>query len=1017
MPKPAAPHVLLHFGEHQLDLARQRLWRGPTAVELRPKAWQALLHLVQQPGALVRGDELFELLWPQQDVGPKALTNLIGELRSALGDDPAAPHIIQTVHRRGYRLIAPLRHGSVASALRSATVSGLPSPPVSGRPDPTAAGSAATAPARGPCLFVGRETELATLARLLDAACNGQRQMLLLGGEAGLGKTALIDAFVARLGPAGVLLGRGQCVEQAGEREAFGPLLGLLAHLAAGPGAAQVLPQLRRCAPSWLVQMPWLLGEQGASEAQQLRRKLGGAGAGRMVRECGALLETLSLQTPLVLVLEDLHWADAATVDLLAHLAQGQAPARLLLLASHQPVQAALRDHPMVGMARRLHAQRQLVPLHLQPLAAPEVAALLDQRFASPLLTRQLAPLALQHSEGNPLFLTAALDHLVDRGWLVPAVARTGIEVAGDDTGKAIDSDGDSSSGWRLTVDLHHLHLGLPEHLRLMVAARFEDLDAPTRELLQAASAIGMQFSVQTLQAALDRPALALEQACHALAQRQLFLRALPPVHWPDGSAGSGYAFVHDVYRRVLYDALPAARRRDLHRRIAERLEAGFGARAAEVAGPLASAYARAGLPEATARVLEMAAGVSAQRFAYAEAADALEASLQQLALLPDSEDHARTATRLNLALGPVTLAARGLAHPRALQAFQAAEALARRTGATRELLRAQLGACMNHLLGGSPQAGRKLAMDFVPLAEAHHPTLAAVAHAFAGLADLGAGHLLDARDHFEQALQRVPEPGIPMFLDLHTLARVHLGRTLCHLGLLAEGREQLRAAETHSRDTGVPLDLIQTLYWVADTHRVLGLHARATALFDEVVARADEQVLPTYSTSARIGRLACTQRLGGDGSPAALTALVQQVRLPGDRWAEVSFSVLLAEAYRAQGDTAAALACIEHGFAQEATGPLFSAELHRVRAELQAESQQPGLAEAGLLAAVAIARGQQARLHELRSAASLCRHAAVHGEGESGRARRLLTAACTAFTEDAECPDLQAARAWLAAA
>ena len=1002
MTKKTSPQVLLHFGAHHLDLGHQRLWHGSTAVDLRPKAWQALVQLLQRPGVLVTGDELLEALWPNADVTPKTLTNLMGELRRALGDDLSKPQIIQTVHRRGYRLIAPVHSGSVAPGATAQAVAYKSVRPIS----PVLVNGPLALAAHAARPLVGRTTELAAMSRLLGQAFEGQRRVLLLGGDPGVGKTALLDAFVAQLGPMGVMFGRGQCVEQAGEREAFGPVLGLLAHLTSGPDGAHALPQLRRCAPSWLVQMPWLLGEAGANEAQQLRRSLAGAGAGagRMVREFCALVDALAQQTPLVLVLEDLHWADAATVDLLTAIAQQQAPARLLLLASHQPVEAAVRGHPLVAAVRRLQAQGQLQRLDLQALDATSVRDLLDQRFHNPELTRQLATLALQRSAGNPLFLTAVLDHLVERGWVQ----------LGDEADASTPADhGRRVQRWQLKVDLHRLDLDLPEHLRLMVAARFESLDASTLQMLQAASAIGIDFNMQLLEAAAGQARLTLESACHELARKQMFLRALPPSTWPDGSTGSAYAFVHDVYRRVLYDALPLPVQQLTHRRVAERLERGYGPRAAEVAGALASAYSRAAQPEATARVLEMAAVVSYQRFAAVEAAAALEASLQQLALVPDSDDRVRTETRLYLTLGPVTLAAHGMAHPRALQAYETAQALARRTGAKRELIRGLLGACLVHAMVGRPETGRQLALEFVPLAQAHQPTLAAVAHTYAGLVELGTGHLAQAQPHLEQALQLVPEPGIPMYMDLHSIAHTQLGRTLCHRGRLNEGLAQLAAAVARCRASGATNDLVQALYWTADTQRGLGLNAAAAANFDEMLPLAEQHGMVTFITPARIGRLVVRP---GDTDPAALHLLVQQYRASGDRWADVSFSVLLAEAHAARGDTQAALAALQAGFEAVDTGALFHAELHRAKADVLARAGAPAAAvEEALTQALAVAQRQQAHWHGLRSAHAM--QVCLARNGEHKRGRDVLAAACAAVDGPLECPYLQAAQALLAIA
>ena len=895
------------FGHHRLDLVHQRLWCGDETVPLRLKPWLVLVYLLQRPGRLVPAAELLDAVWPQAAVTPKALTNCIVELRRALGDAPASPRIIQTVHRRGYRLGVPV-HGGALPAPVPAVPSAAVVPAVPAAPSPAHWAPALPAAASTRC-FVGRDSELALLLQLQARSLAGQHQLALLGADPGLGKTALIEAFVARRSDAAppALLAWGQCVEQASEHEAFGPVLRLLSDLAAGPAAALVMPLLRRFAPSWLVQMPWLVAD---SELQDLRRGLIGTGSGRMLRECCALLVALSQQQPLVVVLEDLHWSDSATIDLLGYVAQMRTPARLMLVASYQPIEAVLRDHPVTAMARRLRAHGQLTDVALPPLTAAQAEAYVAQRVGPGDVAARLAPLAAQQCEGHPLFLSSSIDHLVAQGWLAPG-----------------------EGGLSLTVDLAQLQAGWPEALRPLLEARLALLSAGERALLQAASLVGMQFEVPLLEAMLQRPADGLTADCQALAERGLFIQARPVVRWPDGTSAGVYAFEHDAYRRALHNSLAPACRQVMHQRLAQRLEQGWGDRVADVAGPLAKAYEAADLPEASARVLELTAEVSVRRYAYGEAADAIEAALRQVARLPDSPARKATELRLQLALGNLMLASRGLGHPRALQAYRQAEALGQAIDAPRDWLRAQMGVCMALIFTGQAEAARAVGRVLVAGARQRRPGLLAVAHTYAGLAELGMGALADARSHLEQALQLTPEPGVPLLIDVHSMARLHLGRTLIHQGELAAGRQMLGRAVAHSRAVGIPLDLLQTLYWAADSLRVALATDEASALFEEVLALAALHDLPHYRSMGQLGRIAC--QAADQRDLAETTALVQQVRMSGERWGDVTFLMLLAETQQALGDPAAALATVATAFACLDTGALYRGRLQALKATL----------------------------------------------------------------------------------
>src|SRR5262249_26790876 len=184
----------------------------------------------------------------------------------ALGDDARQPQYIETVHRRGYRFIAPVLGADAA-------------------PAPAAAGPAADgqAVARRPVGVVGREAELAHLHTYLAQARSGQRQGVFVAGEAGIGKTTLVDLFLEQIATtAGVWLARGECLEHTGAGEAYLPVLAALGRLCRSAGGAPFVDLLRQQAPTWLVQMPALLSE---TELEAVQRRVLGATPARMLRE------------------------------------------------------------------------------------------------------------------------------------------------------------------------------------------------------------------------------------------------------------------------------------------------------------------------------------------------------------------------------------------------------------------------------------------------------------------------------------------------------------------------------------------------------------------------------------------------------------------------------------------------------------------------------------------------------------------------------------------------------------
>src|SRR5262249_22934547 len=204
------------FGSFRLDLVNACLWRGQQAIPLTPKVFTVLSYLLRHAGRLVTKDELLGAVWPDTVVGEASLTVCIREIRRVLGDQPKVPRFIETRHRRGYRFIAP--------------VTEIDQPAAEGRPPVQAGGETAAGPAPpGP---VGREAELLRLQGWLDKARRGERQVVFVTGEAGIGKTTLVEAFHQRLrARPEVWVARGQCFEQHGPGEAYLPVLEALSGL------------------------------------------------------------------------------------------------------------------------------------------------------------------------------------------------------------------------------------------------------------------------------------------------------------------------------------------------------------------------------------------------------------------------------------------------------------------------------------------------------------------------------------------------------------------------------------------------------------------------------------------------------------------------------------------------------------------------------------------------------------------------------------------------------------------
>jgi DNA-binding winged helix-turn-helix (wHTH) protein/tetratricopeptide (TPR) repeat protein len=601
----------LVFGPFRLDLRDERLRRGEEVLPLQPKPFAVLRCLVTQAGQLVTKDALLEAVWPGTTVSESVLTAAIRHLRRVLADRARTPQFIETVHRRGYRFIAPVVVPGPAPREPQPAGTWHPRQPVA----PVLAD-----------IFVGRQGELAQMHQWFSTALQGKRQVGIIAGEPGIGKTALVDTFVAQVAAVENLrVGHGQCVESYGVGEPYLPVLEALGRLCREPDGIRLASVLRQYAPSWLVQMPALLSP---AEWEALQRTVGNTGQTRMLRELTEALDALTIERPLVLVLEDLHWSDRATLEWLAYIARRPDPARLLILGTYRPVEAVVQVHPLRDVLTELRQHKQCVEVALDYLCEAEVAAYLRQRFGDTRLAADLAHVLHQRTTGNPLFLIAMVDELV----------RQQVVCAGPD-------------GWEVRAGVETIIAMVPAHLRALIELQLAHLSSKDQTLLEAASVAGVEFSAATVAAAVERAEEVVEARCTALAHQGQFLQACGHAEWPNGTVTACYGFRHALYQEVLYQRVPAGRQSRWHARIGTRLAQSFGENVGDMAAALAMHFVRGRLLPQAAQYLRQAGDNAMARSAHREAVEYFEQALSALSHLPEQHDGIEQAIDLRLAL------------------------------------------------------------------------------------------------------------------------------------------------------------------------------------------------------------------------------------------------------------------------------------------------------------------------------------------------------------------------------
>lgn len=470
----------------RFDSANQALRTAQGTIQLPPKAFGILAYLRQHPQQLVTKEELLSAVWPGVFVTDAVLKVTIGELRKALADDAKDPRFIETVHRRGYRFIGELPEVEETQ----------PPKPSPATPEPQAIESPAQ-----PALL-GRASELNQLQSAWQNSLNGQKQILFVQAEAGLGKTTLLSHWLSSLPTQNHLIVKVQCLDQYGQTEAYQPFLDALVALLSGTQQAVVLSHLRQYAPVWLTQLPQAY--QSTSETNH--QEPFGATTGRMLREFADFLEQLSKQLPLVWVIEDLHWSDAASIELLATLIHRQQPARLVLIGSLRPshLQQQTRLKTLLG---ELAAAQKCQTLNLTALNLNDLSAYLAEQLPPALNNAWAVDLFQRYTEGNPLFVFTALEHIKKSSAYFELVEIT--------------------PTW--------LEQAISGGLKTLLEFKFSSLNPSEINLLQAASIAISRSTSEGCAAILEQDVLELEDQYDQVLVKEFWLIGSGEYGWPDG--------------------------------------------------------------------------------------------------------------------------------------------------------------------------------------------------------------------------------------------------------------------------------------------------------------------------------------------------------------------------------------------------------------------------------------------------------------------------------------------------
>ena len=637
-----------------------RISRGEETVHLRPKLMDVLVFLASRPGEVVTKEELLEAIWPQLFVEESALTRVIADLRQALGDDAHRPAIIETIPKRGYRLIAPVEDDCPAT----------PTGPF-GPPAPLPFDTRPSLARRVP-VFVGRDEQLARLDRMLECAWAGTGSVAFVTGEVGTGKSALLAEFVRRAQRShpDLVIAQGKAPTPGAANDpyaAFRQVLALVtgdveASLAAGvldveqaerlwrlmPRSVQVLTDVAPDVLGTLVPAARLLararvaaaaggGDRGwLARLEQLVARAGSPASPApitrddLVSEAIDLLQAISREHPVLLVFDDLQWADAASIGLLVQLASEVAGHRMLVVGVYRPadlVDVETGDrHPLEAAVHELVRR-----FGEATIALPEQG---EQSFVDGLVDAEPNRLGaefrrtlFEQTRGHPLFTVELLRAMRQAGALQQ----------------------DAGGCWHegSTLDWNTL----PARVEAAVAERVARLPRHIRRLLDVASIEGEEFTAEVVARVTGvserETVLALAEEVdkrHRLARLQSVTRV-------NDSRVSIYRFEHVITQRYLAGSLDEAQRAYLHEGVGRALETLYGSSASEIATRLAWHFEQSGVNTRAIEYLRLAGERALQLSADREAVAHFASAISQLARLPPAAGHDTAELQLQLAL------------------------------------------------------------------------------------------------------------------------------------------------------------------------------------------------------------------------------------------------------------------------------------------------------------------------------------------------------------------------------
>ena len=639
---------------------------------------------------------------------------------------------------------------------------------------------------------VGRDAERRALLSAFEETASGAGLMLAVAGEPGIGKTSLVEDALNEiaLGATRPVIARGKCSERLAGAETYLPVLEMLDSLLHGGTVGGFSEMMRVLAPTWYVQVAPVSGE--TLSTNQIREEVKSASQERMKRELAAFVQEVARVRPLVLFLDDLHWADVSTVDVLNYLTLRCNETRLLTIVTYRPSEMMLSHHPFLQVKPDLQSRDLFRELNLEFLTLDDVERYLALQFRAHELPDAFAKLIHDKTEGSPLFMVDLVRYLRDRG----AIA-------------------EERGHLRLARSLVEIERELPETVKSTIGRKIEQLEEADRRLLTAASVQGHEFDAIVVAEVVGVDPADVEERLEALDRMHGFLRLVGTRETSDRTLTVRYRFVHVLYQNVLYASLQPTRRASLSGKVAQSLLAHEGAQASGMASELALLYEAARDFGKAAHYFYLAAVHALPLFAYHEAVLLCRRGLAMVKALPESPERAQQELGLQVILGLSLRSVEGWAAPQVEQIYARARELCHQLGNVPELFPVLWSTTLFHAIRGDLRIFEPLAMQLLTQAEqTGRPELLVAGHQMRASVLEFLGRTADSSHHFEQAVAlhdpaRHAEFVSTFGLDPGMIARSLSVRPLWFLGFADRALARIQETVAMARAQHQPISLV----------------------------------------------------------------------------------------------------------------------------------------------------------------------------------------------------------------